>query len=543
MFKKIFAFGFIFFTLLSCGKREEDASADLPGVLVMEAAINGSVIRGTTVSNIPLKDNVIRLTFSKPVDFSSVIPQYFVFTGGGLTLSKGEDDMSVLIHLPSPLQSVSKYTLVVLSGEQMGVNMIQPYKLTIMTGVSQDDVFPRISTDELLTKVQSQTFKYFWDYAHPVSGLTRERYGSGNTVTAGGSGFGIMALPVGVERGFITREEAAGHMRKILTFLSTKADRFHGAFPHWLNGETGAIIPFSEKDNGGDLVETALLFQGLLTAARYFDGADEGDIRSDIDALWWAVEWDWYTRNGQNALYWHWSPSLDWVMNMKISGWNEGLIAYVLAASSPTHSISKDVYKYGWANNGGFRNGRKFYDVTLPLGPDYGGPLFFSHYSFLGLDPRNLSDTYASYWDQNCAHSKINNLYCKANPGSKSGYSAVCWGLTASDYPQGYTASSPTNDTGTIAPTAALSSFPYTPEESLAALEYFYYKLGDRIFGEYGFRDAFNLGEAWFANSYIAIDQGPIILMIENYRSGLLWNCFMQHPDIQSGLEKLGFTW
>jgi hypothetical protein len=189
------------------------------------------------------------------------------------------------------------------------------------------------------------------------------------------------------------------------------------------------------------------------------------------------------------------------------------------------------------------KNGKTFYDIMLPLGYDYGGPLFFAHYSFLGLDPRNLSDSYANYWTQNTAHSLINYKYCVANPKKYRGYSAKCWGLTASDIQNSYSASSPTNDLGVIAPTAALSSIPYTPEQSMEALKFFYYVLGDKLWGTYGFYDSFNLTSRWFADSYIAIDQGPIVCMIENYRSGLLWNLFMSNTDIKSGLDKLGFSY
>lgn len=404
--------------------------------------------------------------------------------------------------------------------------------------------FPEISDDSLLTLVQHRTFRYFWDYAHPVSGLARERLGSGDIVTSGGSGFGIMAIPVAIERGFITRDEGAARILKILTFLSTKADRFHGAFPHWLNGSTGEVIPFSTFDNGGDIVETALLVQGLLTVRQYFNTSDpvEDAIRNLVDQIWMAVEWDWYTR-GENVLYWHWSPDFGWIMDMQVNGWNEALIAYVLAASSPTHSISKKVYDEGWARHGKMKNGRKFYGVRLPLGPDYGGPLFFSQYSFLGLDPRSLSDEYADYWDQNVNQTLINYRYCVRNPMKWPGYGSNVWGLTASDVPGGYAASSPTDDHGVIAPTAALASMPYTPQESMEALRYYYYILGDRAFGDYGFCDAFCLEQEWFAPSYLAIDQGPIIIMIENYRTGLLWGLFMKNVCVLDGLDKLDFDY
>ena len=464
------------------------------------------------------------------------------FTGGEFTVEYGANDATVLFKPVGKLNSFFRYHLVIPAGEIFGVNLIEGIDIAFRTAYDRADKFPRISDEELLTLVQKQTFKYFWDYGHPVSGLARERLGSGETVTTGGSGFGIMTLPMGVERGFVSRQEAADRLRTIVNFLLNKADRFHGAFSHWLNGTSGVVIPFSAKDNGGDLVETGFLIEGLLAAAGYFDRPEEEDIRSGIDAIWRDVEWDWYTQGGQDVLYWHWSPSLDWAMNMQINGWNEALISYVLAASSPTHPVPESVYHKGWARSGGIKNGNKYYDITLPLGSHLGGPLFFTHYSFLGLDPRGLKDTYADYWEQNVAHARINHAYCAANPGKHAGYSATCWGLTASDIPKGYTASSPTNDKGVIAPTAAISSMPYTPEESLAALKEFYYVYGNKLWGDYGFYDAFSLDDAWFATSYIAIDQGPIAVMIENYRSGLLWDCFMKHPDVAAGLKKLGFS-
>ena len=403
--------------------------------------------------------------------------------------------------------------------------------------------FNYVSDDELLTIVQERTFRYFWDYAHPVSGLARERLGSGDIVTAGGSGFGVMAFPVAVERGFVTRDDALERLLTIVDFLRFKAERFHGAFPHWLDGATGKAIAFSQKDNGGDIVETALLLQGLLTVSGYFDGDDprEVAVRNGIDSIWRDVEWDWYTK-GDDVLYWHWSPEYEWEMNLPVTGWNEALIAYVLAASSPTHPISPYIYNKGWAREGGISNGESYLGVTLPLGPPFGGPLFFAHYSFLGLDPRGLSDSYADYWRQNVAQARINYRYCLENPKGWKGYGRNVWGLTACDVPGGYAACSPGEDYGTIAPTGALSSFPYTPYESMEALHYYYYVLGDNLFGEYGFYDSFNLQEDWFSSSYLAIDQGTIIIMIENYRTGLLWDMFMKNENVQSGLASLGFN-
>jgi hypothetical protein len=401
-----------------------------------------------------------------------------------------------------------------------------------------------MTDEELLDMVQKYTFRYFWDFAHEASGMSRERNSSGNTVTSGGSGFGIMSIPVGIERAFITREEGVNRTLKILNFLST-ADRFHGAWPHWINGNTGKVIPFSSKDNGGDIVETSFMAQGLLTIRQYFtgDNPEEKQIVQMATDLWEGIEWDWYRRNGSSSIYWHWSPEYNWDMNMTVTGWNEAAIVYLMAIASPTYGVPASLWNSGWARNSNYTNNKSFYGHRLYVGRDYGGPLFFAHYSFLGFDPRDKSDGYANYFDQNRNHSLVQQAYCEDNPKGFTGYSKQCWGLTASDDPDGYLAHEPNSsrDNGTIAPTAALSSFPYAPEESMLALKHFYRELGDKTWGEMGFYDAFNEQRNWYANSYLAIDQGPIILMIENYRSQLLWDLFMSNPEIQPMLDAIGF--
>lgn len=418
--------------------------------------------------------------------------------------------------------------------------------LTILTN-GQSNAKPTLSDSALLDLVQKQTFKYFWDFAHPVSGMSRERsneaYGYGNeVVTTGGTGFGVMSVIVATDRKWIGRDTAARFLLKMVNFL-LKADSYHGVFPHWLNGATGKTIPFSRKDDGADLVESSYLFQGLLCVRQYFNANNpvENELRNRIGWIWGEVEWNWFTNGGQEVLYWHWSPNNGWAMNFPVRGFNECLIMYVLAASAERYPVSPAVYHRGWAESNFFKNGKEFYGIKLPLGFDYGGPLFFSHYSFMGLDPRNLKDRYANYWEQNRNHTLINREHCVRNPGKFKGYGPDCWGLTASDAVNGYDAHSPTNDHGTISPTAALSAFPYTPEYSMQALRHFYYDLGPKIWGEYGFVDAFNETKNWQAKSYLAIDQGPIIVMIENYRSGLLWKLFMSCPEVQGGLKKLGF--
>jgi hypothetical protein len=408
-----------------------------------------------------------------------------------------------------------------------------------------------LTDSALLDLVQHQTFRYFWDFAHPVSGMSRERsnisFGYGNeVVTTGGTGFGVMSIIVAAERKWITRDTAAKFLLRLVNFL-LKAESYHGAFPHWMDGATGKTIAFSRKDDGADLVETAYLFQGLLCARQYFtaDNKTEKELRNRIAWLWPDIEWNWFTKGGEEVLYWHWSPNNGWAMNFPVRGYNECLIMYVLAAACPNekYQVPASVYHRGWAQSNFFINQKTFYGYTLPLGFDYGGPLFFSQYSFLGLNPTGLKDRYANYWEQNKNHSLINRAYCVENPKQYKGYGENCWGLTASDTYNGYAAHSPTEDRGTITPTAALSAFPYTPAYSMQALKHFYYNLGDKIWSEYGFVDAFNETQNWYAASHLAIDQGPIIVMIENYRSGLLWKLFMSCPEIKKGLDKLGFTY
>lgn len=511
--------------------------------------VNGkSMGSGGTLYEIPVDSVIVQLVFSSKIDNTKLNPDKLFFSndiGSNFEVLQSDNPNELKFKIKDKLQFYTRYTLNIQPGEYLGVNVIDNSQVNFITELDETPKFPTLSNDELLTLVQKQTFKYFWDYGHPVSGLARERLGSDETVTTGGSGFGLMAILVGVERGFITRQQGFERFDKIVNFLQNNTDKFHGAFPHWLNGTTGKTQPFSTKDNGADLIETSFLIAGLLAVQSYFSTGNiaEKVMCDKIQQIWEGVEWTWFQKNGEPRLYWHWSPNYGWDMNMPITGWNEGLITYVLAASSPKYSIAKNVYTEGWARNGAMKNGNKFYDITLPLGEYLGGPLFFAHYSFLGLDPRNLTDEYANYWQQNTSHARINYSYCVANPRGYFGYSNRNWGLSASDIPNGYTASSPTNDRGTIAVTATLSSFPYTPEESTRALNFFYYMLGDKLWGEYGFKDSFDLSKQWFANSYLAIDQGPIVVMIENYRTGFIWNLFMQRQDIKDGLTKLGFTY
>lgn len=414
-----------------------------------------------------------------------------------------------------------------------------------------------LTGEALLDTIQYGTFQYFWDGAEPISGMARERYhvdgnypqDDRNVVTTGGSGFGLMAIITGIERGFITREEGVDRFEKIIGFLE-EADRFHGVFPHWLYGETGEVRPFSDQDDGGDLVETAFMAQGLLTLRQYLrDGMErEQNLAERVDTLWREIEWNWHTKEGkENVLYWHWSPNYEWSMDHTIQGYDETLITYVLAASSPTHPIDPVVYHEGWARGGDIvLEDHEAFGYSLPFrhnyAEEYGGPLFWAHYSYLGLDPRGLEDRYGSYWENNRNHTLIHRAYAIENPRDYAGYGEDNWGFTASYSIDGYTAHRPyDNDHGVITPTAALSSFPYAPDEVMVVMEHFYNDLGERIWGPYGFYDAFSIEHEWYPERYLAIDQGPIVVMIENQRSGLLWDLFMSAPEVREGLQELGF--
>jgi len=537
--------------MFSCSKSGQSSNPTPPAPSSFNyntVKVNG-VSNGFTYINVNATP-VITISFTAALSHTSVNSNIAFKTNAGAavayTASYQNNDSTVVIT-PAKLSYLTKYTLTVSNGLQSAKNgtLINALSVNITTSIDSTNKFPTITDDALLTLVQQQTFKYFWDFGHPTSGLARERNTSGDVVTTGGSGFGIMAIVVGINRSFISRADGLTRMQTIVAFLKNKAQTFHGAFPHWLNGVTGAVVPFSTQDDGADLVETSYLMEGLLTARQYFNGTStaETQLRADINTLWNNVEWDWFRQSGQNTLYWHWSPDYAWSTNQQVTGWDEALITYVLAASSTTHSVPKVVYDNGWAGNGSMKNGSTYYGVKLPLGPPDGGPLFFAHYSFLGINPNSLTDAYASYDVQNTAHATINYNYCVANPAGNTGYSANCWGLTASDIENGgYNASSPTSDVGVIAPTAAIASLPYTPTQSLAALRFFYYKLGDKMWGPYGFYDSFDLNDAWFATSDLAIDEGPIIDNIENYRSGLLWNLFMSCPEVHTGMKGLGFT-
>jgi hypothetical protein len=424
----------------------------------------------------------------------------------------------------------------------------------------------KLTDVQLVDLVEKQTFRYFWDYAEPNSGMARERFfpdgkypeNDAHILAVGGSGFGLMSIIAAVNQKYITREEALTRLEKIAGFLE-KADRFHGAWPHWLDGNTGKVVPFGQKDNGGDIVETAFLCEGIICVREYFKNGEarEKQLAQKYDVLWKGVDYSWYTNNEQK-LYWHWSPNYAWEMNFPLQGYNETLIAYVMASASPNHAINSSVYHNCWAREGSFVTKNEKYGLPLILkhndAEEFGGPLFWAHYTYVGLDPHDLSDKYANYWNLNVNQVKIDYEYCVKNPKKFKCYGKDYWGLTASysinkegtiGYDSqkhiGYNAHMPNNDHGVISPTAAISSIVYTPNESLAAMRNFYENYNEELWGVAGFYDAHSCEAKASAKQYLAIDQGPMVVMIENYRSGLLWKLFMNAPEVKQGLLKLGF--
>jgi hypothetical protein len=407
-----------------------------------------------------------------------------------------------------------------------------------------------MTDDELLTMVQEASFRYYWEAAEPHSGMTRENTpGNDDIVALGASGFGIMAIVVGAERGFITRDEAMERLLRITGFLAT-ADRFHGAWPHFLSGGSGRRLPvFDMYDNGADLVETSFLMEGLLAARQYFkaDGPSGHELYQRITKLWEDLDWNWFRATPKrDALYWHWSPEYSFYIANRLTGWNEVIITYLEAIASPTHSIPASDYYSGWAGEGignRYANGAVYYGIKLAVGQGTGGPLFFTDYSFMGFDPRNRHDRFTDYFDNNRSQALVNQQYCIHNPHGWKGYGADTWGLTAVDGPDGYRPYEPALDLddGTIAPTGAISAMPYTPMESMAALKHFYRDLGDQVWSIYGFRDAFNLQQDWYSGITMGLNQAPMAVMIENYRTGLIWRNFMANPEIEPTLEAIGF--
>ena len=539
----------------SCTKKSSNTPGPLPLLTTMNLELkmlNNQVVSKSVVQLLA-NEAVLQVRFSAKINRSTVnaaLVWNSVTATVPVIINYANGDSVLIIQPLAPLNYLTQYS-VAISDQLKSTNgdaLSSSFSLSIRTGIDPSNKFPLLSDNALLDTVQRRTFNYFWEYGHPVSGMARDKTNTSelDDCSIGGTGFGILCVPVAVNRNFITRADGLARLQKIVDFLKVKAKKFHGAFPHRINGTTGDVIVWQPKDDGADLVETSFLMMGLLTARQYFNGAGVGEstFRSDINMLYNNVEWSWFKKDNQIALYWLWSPTYNWDITFMIRGWNEALITYIMAAASNTHTITKAVYDNGFANNGGLKNGQSFYGLTLPLGNDFGGPLFLSQYSFLCINPNGLTDTYANYELQTKNHTLINRAYCIENPKNYFGYNDSCWGLSASSTHIGYTAASPTNDVEVITPTAALSSFAFTPNESMAALKYFYYRLGNYLWKDYGFVDAFNLNRnpVWVGQQELVYNQLPIMVSIENYRSGLIWDLFVSCPEVKAGMRKLGFS-
>ncbi len=524
-----------------------------------------SAVQGETHASLPVPNSVHAQGYERHVDVSWDAPanddvQYFVV----YRATDGKRFSPVGIQVPG----INRFT------DYVGAEPLNAtYKVAAVDKSYHQSEFSdtasasthAMSDDDLLTMLQEECFRYYWEKgSHPHSGTTRENVpGDDRIVATGASGFGIMAIVVGVDRGFITRQQGIERLTRIVDFLE-KAPRYHGAWSHFMDGDTGDTLPvFGMFDNGGDLVETAFLMEGLLAARQYFNGDTEAEhsLYTRISKLWETVEWDWYRKSPTgDALYWHWSPQWTWYINHRLTGFNEVMIVYLLAIASPTHGVPADLYYTGWAGQSKaaiqyragwsgteegnhYENGHTYEGIKLDVGVGSGGPLFFTHYSYMGFDPRGIRDRYTDYFKNNQNIALINYRYCTQNPGHFKGYGPGDWGLTASDDQLGYSPHAPDtlDDNGTITPTGALASFPYTPEESMAALKHFYRDLGDRLWGVYGPRDAFNLDHNWFSPIYMGLNQAPITVMVENYRTGLIWKMFMSNPEIKPMLDRIGF--
>jgi len=439
-------------------------------------------------------------------------------------------------------------------------NVEATYRVSARTSAMRESAMSTTATasthpmtdDELLTMVQEASFQYYWDGAEPNSGLARESIpGDPDLIAVGGSGFGIMALVVGADRGFAPRDLIVDRLLRITNYLA-HADRFHGAWPHFLSGRTGHIVPaFGIYDDGADLIETSFMMQGLLTARGYFtrDTQKERRLRDEITALWRGVEWDWFNATPQHdAIYWHWSPDFAFHKANRVGGWNETLMPYLLGIASPTHPLPPSLYYSGWCSEG--NPARKFgvhsesYGIPLEVADPHGatGPLFFTHYSFMGYDPRSVRDKYTDYFINNRNMSLIQQKYAIENPHHFVGYGADDWGMSAVSGPLAYHANDSLEDDGTLAPTAAMGAYAYVPDASLLALKHFYRDLGAQLWDVYGFRNAFNQTDDWYSPAELALNQAPQTVMIENGRTGLIWKSFMSNPEMPAMQKAIGLT-
>jgi hypothetical protein len=429
------------------------------------------------------------------------------------------------------------------------------YRVTALTTTAQESVpsitiaaRPQVfaSDDEFLEYLQQTSFDYFWYLANPNNGLIPDRSTPTSPCSIAAVGFGLSAIGIGIDHGWISRPQGVARVLTTLnTFLNGPQGNgisgtigYKGWFYHFIEMNTAVRSPNSELSS----IDTALLLAGMLNAKQFFNAtnADETAIRTKVDAIFNRVDWNWMAQ-GTDAVSMGWFPNsgfipIDWI------GYNEGMILYCLGLGAPTNPLPASSWNrwtngYIWATNYGLSY------VQFP-------PLFGHEYSHCWIDFRHIADPYmnnrsTTYHVNSRRATLANRAYCIANPAQHLGYSSNVWGLTACDGPTGYAARGAPpalNDDGTIAPTAAGGAMAFTPEYSLPTMRYFYSRYRPNIWTAYGFRDAFNLGAQWWGPDELGIDQGPIVIMIENYRTQRVWQLFMQDEVVQRGLQRAGFV-
>lgn len=403
-----------------------------------------------------------------------------------------------------------------------------------------------LSDDDFLELVSRTAFDFLWNEANPANGMVRDRSRENSAASVASIGMALTGYGVAADRGWITRDQARERTRTTLNFLwnapqSTAPDAtgYKGHFYHFLNMQTGRRAGTNELST----IDTALLMAGVLYAAAYFDQdhPDEAFIRDTGKALYDRVDWAWASPRAPRISH-GWNPESGFIP-YDYGGYSEAMILYLLALGSTTYPVERQAWEY-------WMSGYRWQSDFLPGRPYVAfAPLFGHQYSHIWVDFRGrrdaaMRDRGIDYFENSRRATLAQVNYAAANPNRFAGYSANEWGITASDTPTGYRARGAPpayNDDGTLNPTAPGGSYPFTPEESLRALRTMYTTYGRRLWGIYGFRDAYNPTQNWFATDYIGIDQGPILLMIENYRSGSIWQRFMTRPEIQQGLTRAGF--
>ena len=434
------------------------------------------------------------------------------------------------------------------------------YRVTAWTTTSQESLpsttlsavpNPFASDDAFLDYVQQANFDYFWYAANPANGLVPDRSATGSACSIAAVGFGLTAIGIGIDHGWISRTQGVA---RVLTTLNTFLQGPQGAntsgtigykgwFYHWLDMNTALRASGSELSS----IDTTLLLSGILYSKQYFNGAnsDETSIRTMSDAIFNRVDWNWMAQ-GTDAVAMGWQPTSGFTGYGNWVGYDEGMILYLLGLGIATNPLPASAWSY-WTSGYTWYT---YYGESFVLFP----PLFGHEYSHCWIDFRHIADAYmnsqsSTYFENSRRAALAQRAYCIANPANPPlgwvGYSGNVWGLTACDGPTGYNAHGAPpalNDDGTIAPTAPGGAMAFTPEYSLPTLQYFYSQFRLHIWTAYGFHDAFNLSAQWYDTDELGIDQGPIVIMIENYRTQRPWRLFMQNEEVQRGLQRAGFV-